>query len=59
VSVPLFDISQPTPGHQLKKLREAGLVDSEARAMEYYYVDPRRVKELSECGADQDTHGDS
>ena len=27
--VPLFDISQPTLSHHLKKLREAGIVDSE------------------------------
>ena len=30
--VPLFDISQPTLSHHLKKLREAGIVDSERPA---------------------------
>ena len=29
--VPLFDISQPTLSHHLKKLRDAGIVDSERR----------------------------
>ena len=29
--VPLFDVSQPTLSHHLKKLREAGIVDSERR----------------------------
>jgi ArsR family transcriptional regulator, arsenate/arsenite/antimonite-responsive transcriptional repressor len=37
--VPLFDISQPTLSHHLKKLREAGIVDSERRGLwAYYYV---------------------
>ena len=41
--VPLFDVSQPTLSHHLKKLREAGIVDSERRGLwAYYYVDPRR-----------------
>src|ERR1044072_804942 len=31
--VPLFDISQPTLSHHLKKLREAGIVDSERRGL--------------------------
>ena len=30
--VPLFDLSQPTLSHHLKKLRDAGIVDSERRA---------------------------
>ncbi len=30
--VPLFDVSQPTLSHHLKKLRDAGLVDSERQA---------------------------
>ena len=39
--VPLFDISQPTLSHHLKKLREAGIVDSERRGLwAYYYVNP-------------------
>ena len=47
--VPLFDISQPTLSHHLKKLREAGIVDSERRGLwAYYYVTPEALKELSE-----------
>src|ERR671931_2436697 len=46
--VPLFDISQPTLSHHLKKLREAGIVDSERRGLwEYYYVIPDALEELS------------
>jgi len=46
--VPLFDISQPTLSHHLKKLREAGIVDSERRGLwAYYYVVPHALKELS------------
>jgi ArsR family transcriptional regulator, arsenate/arsenite/antimonite-responsive transcriptional repressor len=46
--VPLFDISQPTLSHHLKKLREAGLVDSERRGLwAYYYVVDDALKELS------------
>ena len=46
--VPLFDISQPTLSHHLKKLREAGIVDSERRGLwAYYYVRPDALKELS------------
>jgi len=46
--VPLFEISQPTLSHHLKKLREAGLVDSERRGLwAYYYVVPDAMKELS------------
>jgi ArsR family transcriptional regulator, arsenate/arsenite/antimonite-responsive transcriptional repressor len=46
--VPLFDISQPTLSHHLKKLREAGIVDSERRGLwAYYYVRPEALKELS------------
>jgi ArsR family transcriptional regulator len=46
--VPLFDISQPTLSHHLKKLREAGIVDSERRGLwAYYYVNPEALKELS------------
>jgi ArsR family transcriptional regulator, arsenate/arsenite/antimonite-responsive transcriptional repressor len=46
--VPLFAISQPTLSHHLKKLRDAGIVDSERRGLwAYYYVIPDALKELS------------
>jgi ArsR family transcriptional regulator len=46
--VPLFDVSQPTLSHHLKKLREAGLVGVERRGLwAYYYVVPDALKELS------------
>ncbi len=46
--VPLFDVSQPTLSHHLKKLREAGIVDSERHGLwAYYYVIPDALKELS------------
>src|SRR3954467_15891576 len=46
--LPLFDISQPTLSHHLKKLREAGIVESERRGLwAYYYVLPDALKELS------------
>lgn len=46
--VPLFDVSQPTLSHHLKKLREAGIVDAERRGLwAYYYVRPEALKELS------------
>jgi ArsR family transcriptional regulator len=46
--VPLFDVSQPTLSHHLKKLREAGLVDSERRGLwAYYYVRTDALKELT------------
>jgi ArsR family transcriptional regulator len=46
--VPLFEISQPTLSHHLKKLREAGIVDSQRRGLwAYYYVRPEALKELS------------
>ncbi len=46
--VPLFEISQPTLSHHLKKLRDAGVVDSERRGLwAYYYVKPEALKELS------------
>ena len=46
--VPLFDVSQPTLSHHLKKLRDAGLVDSERQGLwAYYYVIPDAMKELS------------
>src|SRR5215211_2880294 len=46
--VPLFDLSQPTVSHHLKKLREAGIVGSERRGLwAYYYVNPEAKEELS------------
>jgi ArsR family transcriptional regulator, arsenate/arsenite/antimonite-responsive transcriptional repressor len=46
--VPLFDVSQPTLSHHLKKLREAGIVDSERRGLwAYYYVIPDALQDLS------------
>jgi ArsR family transcriptional regulator, arsenate/arsenite/antimonite-responsive transcriptional repressor len=46
--VPLFDLSQPTVSHHLKKLREAGIVGSERRGLwAYYYVKPEAMEELS------------
>jgi ArsR family transcriptional regulator len=46
--VPLFDISQPTLSHHLKKLRDAGIVDSERRGLwAYYYVLPGALQELT------------
>ena len=45
--VPLFDISQPTLSHHLKKLRDAGIVDSERQGLwAYYYVVPGALDEL-------------
>lgn len=45
---PLFDVSQPTLSHHLKKLREAGIVDSERQGLwAYYYVRPEAVGELA------------
>ena len=46
--VPLFDLSQPTVSHHLKKLREAGIVGSERQGLwAYYYVKPEALEELS------------
>lgn len=46
--VPLFDISASTLSHHLRKLREAGLVDSERRGLwVYYYVLPETLGELT------------
>jgi ArsR family transcriptional regulator, arsenate/arsenite/antimonite-responsive transcriptional repressor len=47
--VPLFDISQPTLSHHLKRLHQAGFVDSEWRGLwaSYYYVNPEALEELS------------
>ena len=47
--VPLFDLSQPTVSHQLKVLRQAGIVGSEREGLwAYYYVIPDALKELSQ-----------
>ena len=44
---PLFDVSQPTLSHHLKKLRDAGIVDSERRGLwAYYYVLPGALDQL-------------
>lgn len=46
--VPLFDLSQPTVSHHLKKLRDAGIVGSERQGLwAYYYVRPEALEELS------------
>ncbi len=46
--VPLFDVAQPTLSHHLKKLRTAGIVDSERLGLwAYYYVIPDALDELS------------
>src|ERR687897_1278307 len=46
--VPLFDVSQPTLSHHLKKLRDAGIVDCERRGLwAYYYVVPDALEELT------------
>jgi ArsR family transcriptional regulator len=46
--VPLFDISQPTLSHHLRKLRDAGIVNFERQGLwAYYYVNPDTLKELS------------
>ena len=45
--VPLFEISQPTLSHHLKKLRDAGIVDSERQGLwAYYYVKPEALEVL-------------
>src|ERR687890_1838591 len=46
--VPLFDIGQSTLSHHLRKLRDAGLVDSERQGLwAYYYVKPEALDELA------------
>jgi ArsR family transcriptional regulator, arsenate/arsenite/antimonite-responsive transcriptional repressor len=45
---PLFDISQPTLSHHLKKLRDAGLVGVVRRGQwAYYYVNDSALEPLS------------
>jgi ArsR family transcriptional regulator len=44
---PLFDVSQPTLSHHLRKLRETGIVGVERRGLwAYYYVLPDALAEL-------------
>jgi ArsR family transcriptional regulator, arsenate/arsenite/antimonite-responsive transcriptional repressor len=44
---PLFDVSQPTLSHHLRKLREAGIVGVERRGLwAYYYVNPEALEDL-------------
>src|SRR6266508_1150103 len=46
--VPLFEVGQPTLSHHLKKLRDAGLVDSERQGLwAYYYVKPGALDPLA------------
>jgi ArsR family transcriptional regulator len=46
--VPLFDLSQPTVSHHLKRLRDAGIVGSERRGLwAFYFVEPEALEELS------------
>ena len=45
--LPLFDVSQPTLSHHLKKLRDAGIVGVERRSLwAYYYVNPDATEVL-------------
>src|SRR5215212_8104387 len=44
---PLFDISQPTLSHHLKRLRDAGVVGVERRGLwSFYYVKPEALEVL-------------
>jgi ArsR family transcriptional regulator len=44
---PLFDVSQPTLSHHLRKLRDAAVVGVERRGLwAYYYVLPDAIEEL-------------
>src|SRR3569833_768283 len=46
--VPLFDLSQPTVSHHLKKLREAGVVGAERQGLwAYYNVKPEALDEIA------------
>jgi ArsR family transcriptional regulator len=46
--VPLFDISQPTLSHHLRRLREAGIVGVERRGLwAYYFVHPESLEDLT------------
>jgi ArsR family transcriptional regulator len=47
--IPLFDVGQATISHHLKKLRDAGIVDSERRGLwAYYYVLPGALDGLAD-----------
>lgn len=47
--VPLFQVSQPTLSHHLKKLRDAGVVDFERRGLcVYYYITPAALDRLAD-----------
>lgn len=47
--VPLFDVSQPTLSHHLKKLRDAGIVGVERRGLwAFYYVNGAVLEELEQ-----------
>jgi ArsR family transcriptional regulator len=45
--LPLFDVSQPTLSHHLKRLRDAGVVGVERRGLwAFYYVRPEALEDL-------------
>lgn len=47
--VPLFDVSQPTLSHHLRKLRDAGIVGVEKRGLwSYYYVHPEALEGIKQ-----------
>src|SRR5918997_3126716 len=53
---PLFDISQPTLSHHLKKLRDAGVVGVERRGLwAFYYVKPEALEVLHSWLSDDPT----
>jgi ArsR family transcriptional regulator len=55
--VALFDVGQPTLSHHLKRLRDAGLVDSERRGLwAYYYVKPESLAPLAGWLASEERH---
>ncbi len=46
--VPLFEVSQPTLSHHLKKLRDAGVVGVERHGLwAFYYVHPDALEDLT------------
>ena len=46
--LPLFEVSQPTLSHHLKRLRDAGIVGVERRGLwAFYYVLPDPLEDLS------------